>query len=646
MFLPVTKGEMDALGWDQPDFIIVTGDAYIDHHSYGTAIIGRHLESFGYKVGVIPQPDVSSLDDFQRLGRPRLGFLVNSGVVDSMVNNYSVAKRKRSRDEYSPGGKAGQRPDRALIVYCNRIRQAFGEAPIIIGGIEASLRRFAHYDYWDNRVRRSILVDSGADLLIYGMGERAVVEIAEALDSGIHIKHITWVKGTTYRTKEVDEGWETAYLPDFKEVASDKVAYCKSFKMKYENTDYVNGLRLVEPCDGFYVVQNPPQPPLEREELDRVYQLPYENRPHPIYDGLGDIPAFQEVKFSVVSSRGCFGGCSFCAITYHQGRQVRSRSKEAIVSEVKEMVKRPGFKGYVHDVGGPTANFRQPSCTKQLTKGVCKDKDCLWPKVCPAIKAEHQEYMEILRELRQLEGIKKVFIRSGIRYDYLLADPKADEIIEEICNHHVSGILKVAPEHTSPAVLAHMRKPSIELFEDFVKRYFKANEKIGKKQYLIPYFISSHPGSTLDDAIDLALFLKNFGFVPDQVQDFYPTPGTLATCMYYTGMDPFTLKKVYVAKNPEEKAMQRALIHFHKHENKRLVHKALAITGRQRDGDILFGKRKDVKNGTAQFEKRHRGRSDHGQAVNSRSESSSSSSKAKHRRPKSTRENKHRQRNI
>lgn len=586
MFLPVTMEEMKERGWQQADFVLVTGDAYVDHHSFGTAIIGRLLERYGYKIAVLPQPDYKSAEDFQRFGKPRLGFLINSGVVDSMVNNYSVFKHRRKTDEYAPGGKAGNRPDRAVIVYSNRAKEAYKDVPVIIGGIEASLRRLGHYDYWSDKVRRSILLDSKADLLIYGMGERAIVEIAEALDSGIAARDITWVRGTCYRAKDLSiaesagEG-NLRILPPFDEISNDKRAYARSFAMQFKNNDSISAVTLAEKyTDTVYVVQNPPQPPLEREELDDVYNLPFENEWHPMYDEMGGIPAFKEIKFSVVSSRGCFGGCSFCALTYHQGRQVRSRSKEAIVSEVKKLTEKKDFKGYIHDIGGPTANFRGPGCKKQLKSGVCTHRDCLYPAVCPNMTPDHSDYLDLLRTVRAVDGVKKVFIRSGIRYDYLMADPNCDEFIDELCRYHISGTLKVAPEHISDRVLYYMRKPSKKVFLDFDKKYKQTNKRLGKKQYLIPYLISSHPGSTLEDAVELAVFLKEYGFVPDQVQDFYPTPGTLSTCMYYTELDPLTMKPVYVAKNMEEKRMQRALIHYNKKENRELVIKALKKVGK------------------------------------------------------------------
>lgn len=591
MFLPVTKKEIEDRGWSQVDFVLVSGDAYVDHHSFGTAIIGRLLESHGYKVAILPQPDYKSAEDFRRFGRPRLGFLINGGVVDSMVNNYSVFKRKRKVDEYSPGGISGNRPDRAVIVYSNRAREAYKDVPVIIGGIEASLRRLGHYDYWSDKVRRSILLDAKADLLIYGMGERAVVAIAEALEAGIDVKDITWIEGTCYKAKSFEQDEDTAVLPSYEEITGSKEAYCRSFSMAYRNNDDINGKRLVEKyADSLYVIQNKPQPPLSRQELDDVYELPYENEIHPIYEAAGGIPAFSEIKFSLVSARGCFGGCSFCALTYHQGRQVRSRSKESLVAEARALTQKPDFKGYIHDVGGPTANFRYPACKKQLEYGVCKDKDCLYPRPCKNMEVDHKEYLEVLRAIRQIPGVKKVFIRSGIRYDYVMAD-KDDAFLRELCKYHVSGTLKVAPEHITERVLYHMRKPAKEVFIAFADKYRRINQQLGLKQYLIPYLISSHPGSTLDDAVELALFLKEYGFVPDQVQDFYPTPATLATCMYYTEMDPFTMEPVYIAKDLEEKKMQRALIHYHKPENRGIVMKALKKAGREDLVGVLLGGR-------------------------------------------------------
>lgn len=581
-FLPVTAEEMKERGWEQPDFVLVTGDAYVDHSSFGTAIISRLLESLGYRVAILPQPDWKNCDDFMRFGRPRLGFLVNSGNVDSMVNHYSVFRRRRRQDFYSPGGEGGHRPDRAVIVYCNRIREAYGkDVPVMIGGIEASLRRLGHYDYWDDRVRNSILIDSQADLLMYGMGEHSVREIAEALDSGIEAKDITWIKGTAYidrsGTFEEDNSWDDrlVILPSIQEIRESKEQYAQSFLMQYRNTDYITGKRLAEPYGGgVFVVQNPPAEPLTTQELDDIYELPYERACHPMYDEAGGVPAIREVQFSLTSVRGCFGECSFCALTFHQGRRIQARSKESLIREAKILIEEPGFKGYIHDVGGPTANFRRPACDKQKKHGVCTHRDCLFPAPCPNLKVDHQEYIDILRELRSLPGVKKVFIRSGIRYDYLLAD-KSRAFLRELCSHHVSGELKVAPEHISDRVLKRMHKPPRRVFEQFHREFSEENQRIGKKQYMIPYFISSHPGSTLDDACELSVFLNRHGFVPDQVQDFYPTPATLSTCMYYTGIDPVAGDRVYTARDPEEKQMQRALLHFNKPENAALVRKAL-----------------------------------------------------------------------
>ncbi len=596
MFLPATREEMEQYGWEQPDFVLVTGDAYVDHPSFGHAIISRVLERYGYKVAVLAQPDYRSAEDFRRFGKPRLGFLINGGNVDSMVNHYSVFKHKRKSDSYSPGGKAGRRPDRAVIVYCNRAREAYHDVPIIVGGLEASLRRFAHYDYWSDQIRRSILPDAKADLLIYGMGERAVVEVAEALDSGLSIGDISWIRGTVYRAgagaeTELKADPETVILPGFEELCRSKERYAESFRLQYRNNDFISGKRMAEPYGEntarFYIVQNPPAEPLSQMELDDVYELPYEGTWHPMYEKDGGVPAIEEVKFSLVSNRGCFGGCAFCALTYHQGREVRARSRRSIVEEARRMIERPDFKGYIHDVGGPTANFRGAACEKQEKAGVCRNKDCLYPRPCGQMKVDHRDYVELLRELRELPGVKKVFIRSGIRFDYLMADPD-DTFFHELCEHHISGTLKVAPEHVSPRVLAKMRKPSGDVFDRFSKKYCQINEQLGKKQYLIPYFISSHPGSTLDDAVELALYLKRTGFVPDQVQDFYPTPGTLSTCMYYTGFDPLTGERVYVARELEEKRMQRALLHFNKRENREMVLKALKAAGREDAADILF----------------------------------------------------------
>lgn len=591
-FLPISKKDMKKRGWTQVDFVLVTGDAYVDHPSFGVAIIGRVLERHGYKVAILSQPNYNSIEDFQRFGRPRLGFLISSGNVDSMVNNYTVFKKHRRDDQYSPGGIGGKRPDRAVIVYGNRAKEAYKNVPVIIGGIEASLRRMGHYDYWDNKVRRSILLDSGADILIYGMGERAIVEIAEALDASIEAKHITWVRGTCVKAREIDE--DTLLLPDFEKISTDRREFARSFAMQYVNTDHINGSKLAEKYnEDIYVVQNQPQPPLEQYELDNVYNMDFERGYHPIYEAMGGVPGIREVQFSLVSNRGCFGGCSFCAITYHQGRQVRGRSKEALVKEAKKLAMLPDFKGYIHDVGGPTANFRGPSCQKQLKHGICKDRECLYPKPCQHMDIDHKEYMDILKSIREIDGIKKVFIRSGIRYDYLMAD-RDKSFLEELCKYHVSGTLKVAPEHIAPNALANMRKPSKEIFQKFVKAYEDTNKRLGKRQYLIPYMISSHPGCTLEDAVMLAQYLHESGFIPDQVQDFYPTPGTLATAMYHTELNPFTMEKVYVAKDMEEKKMQRALMHFHKKENRDTVIRALKKCGKTELIDVFYKRSKRV----------------------------------------------------
>ncbi len=599
MFLPVSREDMKARGWEQPDFVLVTGDAYVDHPSFGTAIISRLLESRGYKVAILAQPDWHSAGDFKRFGRPRLGFLINSGNVDSMVNNFSVQKNRRKRDIYSPGGIAGRRPDRAVIVYSNRAREAYKDVPIVIGGLEASLRRFAHYDYWDDKVRRSILMDSRADILIYGMGERAVLEIAEALDSGIDAADIGWIRGTCVKAKASEKGGSLyiedsdVILPQYETIKDDtaeaKAAYNRSFALQYRSNDAITGKRILEEYpDGTFVVQNPPQAPLERQELDDLYALHFERAWHPCYDAEGGVPGLEEILFSITSNRGCFGGCSFCALTYHQGREVRSRSADSIVAEAELMTKDSRFKGYIHDVGGPTANFRHPSCEKQLKHGMCGGKDCLFPKPCSQLDTDHSEYLDVLERVKSVKGVKKVFVRSGVRFDYVMADMKKSgrngsgyRFLESLCADHVSGILKVAPEHSSGKVLRQMHKPDIKVFDAFASEYKAVNKRLGKRQYMVPYFISSHPGSTLDDAVDLALYMKNTGFVPDQVQDFYPTPGTLATCIYYTERDPFTGRPVYVAKDPKEKRMQRALLHFNKKKNEKLVREALAITGRE-----------------------------------------------------------------
>lgn len=580
-FLPVTKEEMQKLGWDRLDFLYLSGDAYVDHPSFGHAIITRVLVAEGYRVGIIAQPKWQDAEDIKRLGRPRLGVLVGAGNMDSMVNHYTAAKKPRHDDMYSPGGKAGFRPDRATIVYCNRVREAFGDIPIIIGGIEASLRRFSHYDYWSDKVRRSILVDSRADLLIYGMGEKPIVEIADALDKGTPIKEITNVRGTCYLTKEAPSANDNIkYVPSFEETRDDKRKYAESVRIESEEQDGIRGKILVQKHIDRYLVQNPPTLPLTQKEMDRVYSLPYARTYHPMYEEAGGIPAITEVKFSLTSVRGCFGACNFCALAFHQGRTIQARSHKSIIAEAQKFLHEPDFKGYIHDVGGPTANFRQTACEKQKKAGVCKDRQCLFPKPCPAMKADHSDYLELLRKLRTLPGVKKVFVRSGIRFDYLMED-EDDSFFREMCEHHISGQLKVAPEHISPNVLKYMGKPSRKVYDAFVDKFYKINEKLGKKQFLVPYLMSSHPGSTLDDAIALALYLKEHHITPQQVQDFYPTPGTVSTCMFYTGIDPRTMETVYVPKSPEEKAMQRALLQYKNPDNYNTVYKALVKAGRE-----------------------------------------------------------------
>ena len=565
----------------QLDFVYVIGDAYVDHPSFGHAIISRILQLHGYTVGIISQPDWRDKDSISILGEPRLGFLVTAGNMDSMVNHYSVSKHRRNMDSFTPGGVMGKRPDYATIVYCNLIRQTYKHTPILIGGIEASLRRLGHYDYWSGRVKRSILLDSGADLIMYGMGERSVVQIAEALDSGLAVKDITFIDGTVYKTRNREDIYDAIELPHFEEIKSDKRAYAKSFYTQYCNTDPFSGKRLFETYDEkMFVVQNPPQKPLSKLEMDQVYDLPYMRAYHPSYESAGGVPAISEVKYSLISNRGCFGGCSFCALTFHQGRIIQARSQESILKEAKMITEDPGFKGYIHDVGGPTANFRAPACKKQLTKGACPNKQCLFPKPCANLIADHKDYIELLHKLRALPKVKKVFIRSGIRFDYLLAD-KDRTFLRELCEYHVSGQLKVAPEHISDAVLEKMGKPPVAVYREFVKEYKVMNEKLGKKQYLVPYLMSSHPGSTLKEAVELAEFLRDLCYMPEQVQDFYPTPSTISTCMYYTGLDPRTMQPVYVATNPHEKAMQRALIQYRNPENYDLVHEALIKAGRE-----------------------------------------------------------------
>ncbi len=579
-FLPISKEDMREQGIEQLDFVYISGDAYVDHPSFGHAIIARVLQSHGYSVGIIAQPDFTTPESINILGEPRLGFLVSAGNMDSMVNHYSVSKKRRSTDAYTPGGVMGKRPDYATIVYCNLIRRIYKQKAIIIGGIEASLRRLAHYDYWSDKLKRSILLDSGADIISYGMGERSIVEIADALDSGLAVKDITFIDGTVYKTRNRDIIYDAIELPHFEDLKKDKLNYAKSFYTQYCNTDPFSGKRLFETYDGkLFVVQNPASKPLSQKEMDAVYALPYMGTYHPSYEEAGGVPAISEVKFSIVSNRGCFGGCSFCALTFHQGRIIQTRSHESILAEANKMVWDPDFKGYIHDVGGPTANFRAPACEKQLTKGACPNKQCLFPKPCKNLKVDHSDYISLLRKLRELPNVKKVFVRSGIRFDYLMADEDTT-FLRELCEHHVSGQLKVAPEHISDAVLQKLGKPEVAVYNRFVKAYKEMNEKLGKKQFLVPYLMSSHPGSTLKEAVELAEYLRDLGYMPEQVQDFYPTPSTISTCMYYTGVDPRNMQPVYVATNPHEKAMQRALIQYRNPKNYDLVLEALTKAGR------------------------------------------------------------------
>ena len=579
-FLPITREEMKERGWDQVDFVYVSGDAYVDHPSFGHAIITRLLESRGYRVGIIAQPDWRKPESVQVLGEPRLGFLVSAGNMDSMVNHYSVSKKRRKTDAYTPGGEMGKRPDYACVVYGNLIRQTYKKTPIILGGIEASLRRMAHYDYWSDKLKRSVLLDSGADVISYGMGEHSIVELAEALDAGIPVEDITYIAGTVVKAKSLDSIYDAEILPSFEDLKADKMNYARSFYTQYLNTDAFNGKRLVEPySEHLYVVQNPPAAPLTQMEMDDVYSLPYQRTYHPSYEAKGGVPAIKEIKFSLISNRGCFGGCSFCALTFHQGRIVQVRSHESLIEEAKEITKDKDFKGYIHDVGGPTANFRHPSCKKQMEHGVCKTRQCLFPSPCKNLDADHRDYVSLLRKLRDIPKVKKVFIRSGIRFDYLLADKK-QEFLRELCEYHVSGQLKVAPEHVAGPVLSLMGKPEHKVYEEFTRQFYKMNEKIGKEQYLVPYLMSSHPGSTLKEAVELAEYCRDLGYMPEQVQDFYPTPSTLSTCMYYTGVDPRTMQKVYVPKSPHEKAMQRALIQYRNPELYDLVIEALHKAGR------------------------------------------------------------------
>ena len=580
-FLPVSREDMAARGIEQLDYIIITGDAYVDHPSFGTAIISRVIEAEGYTVGVIAQPDWRSDRDFTRLGRPKYAFFVNAGNIDSMVAHYTAAKKRRSEDAYTPGGIAGKRPDRAVTVYSHRLREIYGEIPIIIGGIEASLRRFAHYDYWDDAVRPSILLDAGADLLSYGMGELQTAEIVNRLAAGEEISALRDIRGTCYLCPPAETPFGGVQCPDFAQVCADKTAYCKATRIQMDQQDEVTGKIVLQRHGEKMLVQNPPMRSLTTEELDRVYALPYMRRWHPSYDALGGVPGIEEVEFSIAHNRGCFGGCNFCAIAFHQGRKIAVRSEESVLAEARLLASLPNFKGYIHDVGGPTANFRRPSCQKQLEHGLCKGgKKCLAPTPCPALEADHSEYLDMLRKIRAIPGVKKVFIRSGIRFDYLMADPD-DSFFEELVAHHVSGQLKVAPEHCANAVLDAMGKPHIETYRAFADKFYRITKKLGKKQYLVPYLMSSHPGSTLKEAVGLALFLKENHIHPEQVQDFYPTPGTVSTCMFYTGMDPYTLKPVFVPRTPEEKAMQRALLQYFLPKNRELVLKALHKAGRE-----------------------------------------------------------------
>lgn len=579
-YLPISKEDMKNRGIEQLDFVYVTGDAYVDHPSFGPAIISRVLEANGYQVGIIAQPDWKDEESIQMLGKPRLGFLVSAGNMDTMVNHYTVAKKHRKMDAYSPGGVMGKRPDRATIVYCNLIRKVYKDIPIVTGGIEASLRRLAHYDYWSDKVKRSILLDSGADIISYGMGERSIVEIADALASGIAVSDITFIPGTVYKAKNLDSVYDAVILPDYQSILASKEEFARSFYKQYCNTDPFTAKPLVEKYkENEYVVQNPPAKPLTQAEMDRVYALPFMRDYHPSYEAQGGIPAIEELKFSLVSNRGCFGGCSFCALTFHQGRMIQTRSHESILQEAQHLIWDKDFKGYINDVGGPTANFRHTACEKQKTKGVCVNKQCLFPTPCKNLKIDHSDYLILLKKLRELPNVKKVFIRSGIRFDYLIND-KDHTFMKELCEHHVSGQLKVAPEHISDSVLKLMGKPSNDVYERFIKAYKKTNDEVGKKQFVVPYLMSSHPGSTMKEAVALAEYLRDLGYMPEQVQDFYPTPSTISTCMYYTELDPRTMEKVYVPKNPHEKAMQRALIQYRNPKNYELVVEALQKAGR------------------------------------------------------------------
>ena len=588
-FLPVSRADMKRRGWEQCDCVYVIGDGCVDHSTFGHAIISRVLEDAGYKVGIISQPDWKDPESILALGEPRLAFLVMGGNMDSMVNHYSVSKHRRKTDAFTPGGVIGKRPDHAAVVYCNLIRRTFPRKPVIVGGIEASLRRLAHYDYWSDSLKRSLLLDAQADLLLYGMGEKSILEVAEALDSGLDISDITYVRGSVYKTRDLESVYDALTLPSYEALCADRRTYAESFYTQYRNTDPFLAKRLVEPYEAerCYLVQNPPQEPLTTEEMDHIYALPYMRTYHPSYEKAGGVPAIEEVKFSLTSNRGCFGGCSFCALTFHQGRIVQTRSHEAILAEARQLIQDPDFKGYIHDVGGPTANFRHPSCRKQLTKGVCPDRQCLFPTPCKNLQVDHRDYLELLRKLRALPGVKKVFIRSGIRFDYLLCD-KDDTFLREMVKHHISGQLKVAPEHVADPVLKMMGKPSNAVYQKFIAKYQRLNEKLGLKQFVVPYLMSSHPGSTLKEAVKLAEYLRDLGYMPEQVQDFYPTPSTISTVMYYTGLDPRTMEPVYVPTNPHEKAMQRALIQYRDPKNYALVREALEKADRQ---DLIgFGK--------------------------------------------------------
>lgn len=580
-FLPVSKKEMEERGWDGVDFVYVCGDAYVDHPSFGAAIITRVLESHGYRIGFIAQPDWKDEQSIQIFGRPRLGFLVSAGNMDSMVNHYTVSKKRRSQDAYTPGGVIGKRPDYATVVYCNLIRKVYKKVPVIIGGIEASLRRMAHYDYWSDSLKHSILIDSQADIISYGMGEHSIVEVADALQSGIAVSDITFVPGTVYHAKNLDSVYDYEVLPSYEELCQDKKNYAKSFYRQYCNTDAITGKCLVESYGTRgYVIQNPPAAPLTQMELDDVYELPYMRAYHPSYEPAGGVPALSEIKFSLSSNRGCFGGCNFCALTFHQGRVIQARSHESLLREAEEMTEDKDFKGYIHDVGGPTANFRHTACDKQKKYGVCMNKQCLFPTACKNLKVDHKDYLSLLKKIRTLPKVKKVFVRSGIRFDYVMLD-SSDAFLKELCEHYISGQLRVAPEHISDVVLEKMGKPANKVYQSFVRRYERINKKTGKEQFVVPYLMSSHPGAGLKEAVELAEYLRDLGYMPQQVQDFYPTPSTISTCMYYTGLDPRTMEKVYVPVNPHEKAMQRALMQYRNPNNYDLVREALQKAGRE-----------------------------------------------------------------